>query len=49
MNEIYNEVYDVAVIGGGVIGAVTAYYNARMGARVVVIEAGDMAQGTSSK
>lgn len=49
MNDIFNEVYDVAVIGGGVIGAVTAYYNARMGAKVVVIEAGDMAQGTSSK
>ncbi len=49
MNELYHDVYDVAVIGGGVIGAVTAYYNARMGANVVVIEAGDMAQGTSSK
>ena len=44
-----NEVYDVAVIGAGVIGAATAYYNARRGAKVIVIDTGDMAQGTSSK
>lgn len=41
--------YDVAVIGAGVIGAATAYYNAKRGAKVVLIDAGDMAQGTSSK
>lgn len=41
--------YDIAVIGAGVIGAATAYYNAKRGAKVIIIEAGDMAQGTSSK
>ena len=40
---------DVAVIGSGVVGASVAYFNAKAGAKVVLIDKGDMAEGTSSK
>jgi glycerol-3-phosphate dehydrogenase len=40
--------YDVIVIGGGVNGAGVARDAAGRGARVLLIEAGDLAQGTSS-
>ncbi len=40
---------EVAVIGGGVIGCATAYYLSKSGAKVAIIEAGDIASGTSSK
>lgn len=40
---------DVVVIGSGVIGASVAYFNAKAGARVILIDKGDMAEGTSSK
>ena len=40
--------YDIAVIGGGVNGAGIARDAAGRGARVILIEAGDLAQGTSS-
>jgi glycine/D-amino acid oxidase-like deaminating enzyme len=39
---------DAAVIGAGVIGACVAYYLAKENARVVVLERGDIASGTSS-
>lgn len=42
-------VFDVAVIGAGVIGTATAYYNAKNGADVVLVDSGDIAQSTSSK
>lgn len=40
---------DVAVIGSGVVGASVAYFNAKAGAKVILIDKGDMAEGTSSK
>ncbi|MFC4294917.1 glycerol-3-phosphate dehydrogenase [Novosphingobium tardum] len=40
--------YDIAVIGGGVNGAGIARDAAGRGARVLLLEAGDLAQGTSS-
>ncbi|WP_432769629.1 MAG: glycerol-3-phosphate dehydrogenase [Sphingopyxis sp.] len=40
--------YDVIVIGGGVNGAGIARDAAGRGARVLLVEAGDLAQGTSS-
>ena len=40
--------YDVIVIGGGVNGAGVARDAAGRGARVLLLEAGDLAQGTSS-
>lgn len=41
--------YDVAVIGSGAIGTSTAYYNAKAGADVVLIDRSDIAGGTSSR
>ena len=41
-------IYDLAVIGGGVNGAGIARDAAGRGARVLLLEAGDLAQGTSS-
>ncbi|MEQ1766712.1 MAG: glycerol-3-phosphate dehydrogenase, partial [Methylotenera sp.] len=43
-----NGVYDLAVIGGGVNGAGIARDAAGRGAKVLLIEAGDLARGTSS-
>lgn len=40
---------DVVVIGSGVVGASVAYFNAKAGAKVILIDRGDMAEGTSSK
>ena len=40
---------DVAVIGAGAIGASVAYFNAKNGASVALVDAGDIAEGTSSK
>jgi glycerol-3-phosphate dehydrogenase len=42
------ELFDLAVIGGGVNGAGIARDAAGRGARVILLEAGDLAQGTSS-
>jgi glycine/D-amino acid oxidase-like deaminating enzyme len=39
---------DVAVIGGGVIGCAVAYYVAKSGARVAVIDRSDIGSGASS-
>ncbi|MFN8580186.1 MAG: FAD-dependent oxidoreductase [Gemmatimonadaceae bacterium] len=39
--------YDVAVIGGGVIGVCAAYYLSRGGARVILLEKDDIASGCS--
>jgi glycerol-3-phosphate dehydrogenase len=43
-----SEIYDLAVIGGGVNGAGIARDAAGRGARVLLLEGGDLAQGTSS-
>jgi sarcosine oxidase subunit beta len=39
---------DVVVIGAGVIGCAVAYFNAKNGASVILIDSGDIASGTSS-
>lgn len=44
-----HETTEVAVIGGGVIGTAVTYYLSRAGVRVTLIEAGDIAGGTSSR
>ena len=41
-------VFDVVVIGGGIVGLSTAWQAARSGLRVAVIDAGDFAGATSS-
>jgi D-amino-acid dehydrogenase len=38
---------DVVVIGGGVIGVCTAYYLAKKGRRVILIERGEICSGCS--
>jgi glycerol-3-phosphate dehydrogenase len=43
-----NEVFDLAVIGGGVNGAGIARDAAGRGAKVLLLERGDLAEGTSS-
>ncbi len=42
-----NSQYDVAIIGGGVIGVCSAYYLAQKGAKVLLIEKGEIASGCS--
>ncbi|MFS0554654.1 NAD(P)/FAD-dependent oxidoreductase [Brevibacillus sp. 179-C9.3 HS] len=39
----------IAVIGGGIIGAAIAYYAAKAGLEIVVLEKGELASGTSSR
>ncbi|WP_314304872.1 FAD-dependent oxidoreductase [Brevibacillus parabrevis] len=39
----------IVVIGGGIIGAAIAYYTAKAGLDVVVLEKGELASGTSSR
>jgi glycerol-3-phosphate dehydrogenase len=48
MTAVSNPVFDVAVIGGGINGAGIARDLAGRGARVLLLEAGDLAGGTSS-
>lgn len=43
------EIFDVVVIGGGVVGAGTALDAATRGLRVALVEARDLASGTSSR
>lgn len=43
------QMYDVAVIGAGAIGSSVAYYNTKKGANVILIDAGDIAESTSSR
>lgn len=38
---------DVCVVGGGLLGTATAYYASRIGLRVVLLEADDLAAGAS--
>lgn len=41
--------YEVAVIGGGIVGCAVAYYMAESGVDTVLVEKNDIASGTSSK
>ena len=43
-----NSQYDIAIIGGGVIGVCSAYYLAQSGLKVLLIEKGELASGCSS-
>ncbi|HJS20325.1 MAG TPA: FAD-dependent oxidoreductase [Anaerolineales bacterium] len=43
-----NSKYNVAVIGGGVIGVCSAYYLAQKGLKIILIEKGEIASGCSS-
>ncbi|QYR24140.1 FAD-binding oxidoreductase [Paenibacillus sp. sptzw28] len=40
---------DVIIIGGGIIGMAIAYYTAKLGMDVVVVEKGEISGGTSSR
>ena len=44
-----SEVFDIAVVGGGITGAGVARDGALRGLKVVLLEQGDLASGTSSK
>lgn len=44
-----NKIYDVLIIGGGIIGASIAYYTAKTGLSVALMESNTVASGTSSK
>lgn len=44
-----SKIYDVAVIGAGAVGSSVTYYNTLRGADVILIDKGDIAEGTSSK
>ena len=44
-----NETFDIVVIGGGVVGAGTALDAATRGLKVALVEARDLASGTSSR
>ncbi len=44
-----NKIYDVLIIGGGIIGASIAYYTAKTGLSVALLESNTIASGTSSK
>ena len=46
--ELAENTFDVLVLGGGVIGASTAWAAARTGARVALVDRGDVAGATSS-
>src|SRR5918994_4482209 len=41
--------YDVVVLGGGLVGCAAAYYLARTGARVLLVEQGDINRGASGR
>src|SRR5699024_5469824 len=43
------DIYDVLIIGGGIVGASIAYYTAKTGLKVALLEARTLASGTSSK
>ncbi|MEI3607419.1 FAD-dependent oxidoreductase [Pseudogracilibacillus sp. SE30717A] len=44
-----NKNYEVAVIGGGIVGCAVAYYVAESGLDCILIEKNDVASGTSSR
>lgn len=42
-----NNTADLLIVGGGVIGAAVAYFVSSLGLKVILLEAGDLAAGTS--
>src|SRR5690625_7794100 len=44
-----NQSYEVAIIGGGIVGCAIAYYVAKAGLDCILIEKNDIASGTSSR
>lgn len=44
-----NKAYDVAIIGGGIVGCAVAYYVSKAGMNAIIIEKNDIASGTSSR
>ena len=46
MNDL---IYDAVVVGGGVVGCTSAFYLARKGMKVAVVERDSLACGTTSK
>src|SRR5579875_1223869 len=40
---------DIVIVGGGIIGTAIAYYTAKLGMGVTVVEKGEIAGGTSSR
>lgn len=42
-----NQVYDIAIIGGGIMGCATALHLAQQGMRPIVLDQGDLGQGAS--
>lgn len=48
-SELADEIFDLAVIGGGITGAGIARHAAASGLRTVLLEADDFASGTSSR
>ncbi|ANY68999.1 glycine oxidase [Paenibacillus sp. BIHB 4019] len=46
---MHAESAEVVIIGGGIIGMAIAYYTAKLGMDVLVVERGEIAGGTSSK
>lgn len=44
-----NKNYEVAIIGGGIVGCAVAYYLAESGLKCLLIEKNDIASGTSSR
>jgi sarcosine oxidase subunit beta len=47
-NQTSNLQYDVAIVGGGVVGAAAAWKLAKAGAKVALLEKGDLCSGASS-
>ena len=47
LKRLASEVFDLLVIGGGIVGCRTAYEAARAGLRVALVDAGDFAGATS--
>src|SRR5690625_2877160 len=47
--KLSNRSYEVAIIGGGIVGCAIAYYVAKAGIDCILIEKNDIASGTSSR
>src|SRR5690606_10406510 len=48
MSDIHTEVYDVSVVGGGIVGASAAYHALRAGAKTLLIDRQDAGRATDA-